>query len=43
VVCRFSSEDVLASTRDVMGAPPGVAVYAIDGSVILNEFEDSSS
>jgi hypothetical protein len=35
VVCRFSSEDVLASNREVIGAPPGVAVYAVDGSVIL--------
>jgi hypothetical protein len=43
VVCRFSSEDVVASSREVIGAPPGVAVYAIDGSVILNELEDSSS
>jgi hypothetical protein len=43
VVCRFSSEDVMASDREMIGAPPGVVVYAIDGSVILNDFEDSSS
>jgi hypothetical protein len=43
VVCRFSSADVMASTREVIGAPPGVAVYAIDGSIILNANEDESS
>lgn len=43
VVCRFSSEDILATTRDVIGAPPGVAVYAVDGSVILAEDEETSS
>lgn len=43
VVCRFSSEDVMASTREAIGAPAGVAVYAIDGSVILKEHEESSS
>ena len=40
VACRFSSEDVLATTREVIGAPAGVAVYAVDGSVILREGED---
>ena len=43
VVCRFSSEDVMASTREMIGAPPGAAVYAIDGSVILNDYEDVCS
>jgi hypothetical protein len=43
VVCRFSSEDVMATTREMIGAPPGIAVYAIDGSVILTEYEDFSS
>lgn len=43
VVCRFSSEDVMATTRDMIGAPPGAAVYAIDGSVILNDYEDFCS
>jgi hypothetical protein len=43
VVCRFSSEDVMATTREMMGAPPGAAVYAIDGSVILNDYEDFCS
>jgi hypothetical protein len=36
VACRFSSEDIIASTRDAIGAPPNVAVYGVDGSVILN-------
>jgi hypothetical protein len=40
VVCRFSSEDVMASTREMIGAPPGVVVYAIDGSVILKDDSD---
>lgn len=37
VMCRFSLGDILATTRASIGAPPGVAVYAIDGSVILTE------
>ena len=40
VACRFSSEDVLATSREVIGAPAGVAVYGVDGSVILSEDED---
>lgn len=34
VMCRFSSEDVIY--RDIVGAPPDVTVYAVDGSVISN-------
>ena len=37
VMCRFSLGDVLATTRAAIGAPQGVAVYAIDGSLILSE------
>jgi hypothetical protein len=37
VMCRFSAEDVNALSRESIGAPPGVTVYAVDGSVI--EFE----
>ena len=37
VMCRFSLGDVLATTRAAIGAPPGVAVYAIDGSLILSD------
>ena len=43
VVCRFSSEDVMTTTREMIGAPPGVTVYAIDGSVILNDYENICS
>jgi hypothetical protein len=41
VLCRFSSEDIIATTRESIGAPPGVAVYAVDGSVILEEKEST--
>lgn len=37
VVSRFSSEDVVSRTRKQIGAPPRVAVYAIDGSVMFTE------
>lgn len=37
VMCRFSLGDVLATDRAAIGAPPGVAIYAVDGSVILAE------
>jgi hypothetical protein len=40
VMCRFSAEDVAALSRESIGAPPGVTVYAVDGSVI--EFETPS-
>jgi hypothetical protein len=34
---RFSAEDVAALSRESIGAPPDVTVYAVGGSVI--EFE----
>ncbi|CAN0078963.1 unnamed protein product, partial [Hapterophycus canaliculatus] len=34
VLCRFCTEDLLPVTRESMGAPPGVTVYALDGSLI---------
>lgn len=37
VICRFSAGDIVASSREVMGAPPGVTVYAVDGGIILND------
>lgn len=40
VMCRFSAEDLLANTRTEMGALSGVLVYAVDGSVILDESEE---
>lgn len=39
VMCRFSSEDALASSRECIGAPPGVTVYAVDGSVMFEDHE----
>jgi hypothetical protein len=41
VMCRFSAEDVAALSRESIGAPPDVTVYAVDGSVI--EFETTLS
>lgn len=43
VVCRFSSADVMVTTRELIGAPIGVAVYAIDGSVLLQGHEASTA
>lgn len=34
VMCRFSSEDILAKSRAMMGAVSGSAVYAVDGSIL---------
>jgi len=39
VMCRFSAEDIIAVSRDSIGAPESVAVYAVDGSVIFNRDE----
>ena len=35
VMCRFSAGDVLATSRESVGAPKDVTVYAVDGSVIF--------
>jgi hypothetical protein len=35
VMCRFSAEDIVASSRKCIGAPEGRTIYAVDGSVIL--------
>ncbi|KAL7533846.1 hypothetical protein ACHAXR_005481 [Thalassiosira sp. AJA248-18] len=40
VMCRFSAEDLLANSRAEIGALSGVVVYAVDGSVILDESEE---
>lgn len=32
---RFCAPDILHPHRQLIGAPPGVPVYALDGSVIL--------
>ena len=34
VMCRFSAEDIVAESRDKIGAPEGRTIYAVDGSVI---------
>lgn len=39
VMCRFSSEDLRATWREHIGAPPGVPVYSIDGSVLFQSNE----
>lgn len=41
VMGRFSSEDILALNRSSIGAPNGVTVYALDGSVIFDETVDT--
>mmetsp|Transcript_1382 Transcript_1382/g.3784 ORF Transcript_1382/g.3784 Transcript_1382/m.3784 type:complete len:889 (-) Transcript_1382:1081-3747(-) len=35
VMCRFSAEDIVASTKETIGAPMHSTVYAVDGSVIF--------
>lgn len=40
VMCRFCAEDVVACTRESIGAPPGVTVYAVDGSVLFEQSEN---
>ena len=37
VLCRFSAEDILATSKDAIGAPPDACVYAVDGSVIFGD------
>lgn len=36
VKCRFSAEDVLATSSFMVGAPEGATVYAVDGSVLFS-------
>jgi hypothetical protein len=40
VMCRFCAEDVVANTRESIGAPPGVTVYAVDGSVLIERTDN---
>jgi hypothetical protein len=35
-MCRFSAGDVVASSRDAVGAPKKVPVYAVDGSLVFD-------
>ena len=37
VMCRFSADDLLANSREEIGAPPGVTIYSVDGSVLLDD------
>ena len=37
VMCRFCSEDILAISRKSIGAPSGVTVYSVDGSVLFDD------
>jgi hypothetical protein len=34
VMSRFSAEDVICNSRERIGAPPGITVYAVDGTII---------
>ncbi len=36
VLCRFCASDILATSRRSIGAPNGVTVYAVDGSVLFD-------
>jgi hypothetical protein len=38
-MCRFSAGDIMASTREAIGAPAGVTIFAVDGSVIIDELD----
>jgi hypothetical protein len=35
----FCVDDVECRSREAIGAPPGVCVYCLDGSVLLDEDE----
>ena len=43
VMCRYSAGDVLATSRETIGAPNGVTIYAVDGSVIFDELDQVKS
>lgn len=36
VMCRFSAGDLTTRSRDAIGAPKNVPVYAVDGSIVFN-------
>jgi hypothetical protein len=36
VWCRFCAQDILANSRESIGAPEGATIYAVDGSVIFD-------
>ena len=37
VWCRFCEADIIYKSRAAVGAPPGVKVYCLDGSLLLHE------
>lgn len=36
VLCRFCAQDILANSRNAIGAPRGSIVYSVDGSVLFD-------
>ena len=36
VWCRFCEADIVYRSRAALGAPPGVRVYCLDGSLLLS-------
>ena len=41
VMCRFSAEDIVATSRESIGAPEGRTIYAVDGSVIILNHQET--
>ena len=39
VWCRFCEADIVYRSRSTVGAPPGVRVYCLDGSLLLDEHD----
>eukprot|EP00957_Ditylum_brightwellii_P196134 14943994-Ditylum_brightwellii.AAC.1 len=40
VMCHFSARDVLARSCASIGAPSGITIYGVDGSILLEEDVD---
>ena len=40
VWCRFSESDIVHRSREEMGAPSGVRVYCLDGTLLLSEADE---
>jgi hypothetical protein len=40
VWCRFCEADVVYRSRAAIGAPPGVRVYCLDGTLLLQEGDE---
>jgi len=41
-MCRFCAEDIVATKKNLIGAPYGATVYAVDGTVLFNRNENES-